>query len=177
MTAQSTVMERDLRITGSLRGQSSNHQAPKGFEVSHPWKVRKTFVNISSGSNADDIPGRETDLLGQESQCCFPLFSPALCPPYLLYISTASTFRHETPAVPYHFHIIPLPRNPYLSSEANPRIPRISLSRRCISKYLARASIRSSSECSTCKTSVCPRTLRLTSLSTIMYCPITSVPL
>ncbi|KAJ5815548.1 hypothetical protein N7474_007325 [Penicillium riverlandense] len=43
-TTRSSVMERDLRITGSLRGQSSNHQAPKGFEVSHPWKVRKTLV-------------------------------------------------------------------------------------------------------------------------------------
>ncbi|KAJ5627346.1 hypothetical protein N7528_004773 [Penicillium herquei] len=35
------VMERDLRITGSLRGQSSNHIAPKGFEVSNPWKLEK----------------------------------------------------------------------------------------------------------------------------------------
>ncbi|KAJ5605636.1 hypothetical protein N7510_008417, partial [Penicillium lagena] len=62
-TTRLTVMERDLRITGSLRGQSSNHQAPKGFEVSHPWKVRKTFVDLGGGSNADDIPGREADLL------------------------------------------------------------------------------------------------------------------
>ncbi|EPS31731.1 hypothetical protein N7539_004607 [Penicillium diatomitis] len=35
------MMERDLRITGSLRGQSSNHQAPPGFDVSKPWKVEK----------------------------------------------------------------------------------------------------------------------------------------
>ncbi|KAJ5101670.1 hypothetical protein NUU61_003892 [Penicillium alfredii] len=35
------MMERDLRITGSWRGQSSNHQAPKGFEVSNPWKLEK----------------------------------------------------------------------------------------------------------------------------------------
>ncbi|KAG0160129.1 hypothetical protein PDIDSM_7656 [Penicillium digitatum] len=33
------LMERDLRITGSLRGQSSNHKAPTGFEVSNPWKI------------------------------------------------------------------------------------------------------------------------------------------
>ncbi|KAJ6155158.1 hypothetical protein N7470_005724 [Penicillium chermesinum] len=33
------VMERDLRLTGSLRGQINNPQAPKGFEVSKPWKV------------------------------------------------------------------------------------------------------------------------------------------
>lgn len=37
-----TVMERDLRITGTLRGQSSNHIAPKGFELSNPWKVWTT---------------------------------------------------------------------------------------------------------------------------------------
>ncbi|KAJ6008196.1 hypothetical protein N7540_012172 [Penicillium herquei] len=36
-----SVMERDLRITGSMRGQSSNHIAPKGFEVSNPWKLEK----------------------------------------------------------------------------------------------------------------------------------------
>lgn len=39
-----TVMERDLRITGTLRGQSSNHIAPKGFELSNPWKVWTTDV-------------------------------------------------------------------------------------------------------------------------------------
>ncbi|KAE8397407.1 hypothetical protein BDV37DRAFT_265678 [Aspergillus pseudonomiae] len=33
------MMERDLRITGSLRGQSGNAEAPKGFELSNPWKV------------------------------------------------------------------------------------------------------------------------------------------
>lgn len=32
-------MERDLRLTGSLRGQINNPQAPKGFEVNKPWKV------------------------------------------------------------------------------------------------------------------------------------------
>ena len=35
------VMERDLRLTGSLRGQSTNAEAPKGFELSNPWKVEK----------------------------------------------------------------------------------------------------------------------------------------
>lgn len=33
------MMERDQRITGSFRGQSSNHKAPTGFEVSNPWKI------------------------------------------------------------------------------------------------------------------------------------------
>ncbi|RAQ64082.1 hypothetical protein COH20_000668 [Aspergillus flavus] len=36
-----TVMERDLRITGTLRGQSGNAEAPKGFELSNPWKLEK----------------------------------------------------------------------------------------------------------------------------------------
>ncbi|KAL2798358.1 hypothetical protein BJX66DRAFT_44859 [Aspergillus keveii] len=35
------MMERDLRLTGSLRGQSTNVEAPKGFELSNPWKVEK----------------------------------------------------------------------------------------------------------------------------------------
>ncbi|KAI2790556.1 hypothetical protein POX_d06076 [Penicillium oxalicum] len=41
LTFLQQMMERDLRITGSLRGQSSNHQAPPGFDVSKPWKVEK----------------------------------------------------------------------------------------------------------------------------------------
>ncbi|KAH8697630.1 hypothetical protein BGW36DRAFT_379110 [Talaromyces proteolyticus] len=36
-----TVMERDLRITGSWRGQSTNPEAPAGFEVSNPWRLEK----------------------------------------------------------------------------------------------------------------------------------------
>lgn len=38
------VMERDFRITGSMRGQSTNVEAPTGFEVSNPWKVRELFL-------------------------------------------------------------------------------------------------------------------------------------
>lgn len=32
-------MERDRRLTGSLRGQSDNPVAPPGFELSSEWKV------------------------------------------------------------------------------------------------------------------------------------------
>ncbi|OQE96377.1 hypothetical protein PENNAL_c0001G01308 [Penicillium nalgiovense] len=39
LTISQQMMERDQRITGSFRGQSSNHQAPAGFEVSNPWKT------------------------------------------------------------------------------------------------------------------------------------------
>lgn len=35
------MMERDLRITGRLRGQSGNPEPPKGFEVSNPWRIEK----------------------------------------------------------------------------------------------------------------------------------------
>ncbi|GLA95898.1 hypothetical protein AtubIFM57143_002919 [Aspergillus tubingensis] len=41
LTLLQQMMERDLRITGTKRGQSSNHEAPKGFELSNPWKIEK----------------------------------------------------------------------------------------------------------------------------------------
>ena len=33
------VMERDRRLTGFLRGQTDNVEAPEGFELNNPWKV------------------------------------------------------------------------------------------------------------------------------------------
>lgn len=60
-------MERDQRITGSFRGQSSNHKAPTGFEVSNPWKVRITDpVSVGSQLRAETLTrdiDRESDLL------------------------------------------------------------------------------------------------------------------
>ncbi|OKL60090.1 hypothetical protein UA08_04715 [Talaromyces atroroseus] len=41
LTIQQQMMERDYRITGTLRGQSTNAEAPTGFEVSNPWKLEK----------------------------------------------------------------------------------------------------------------------------------------
>lgn len=32
-------MERDHRLTGIFRGQTSNVEAPEGYERGHPWKV------------------------------------------------------------------------------------------------------------------------------------------
>ncbi|KAI1919498.1 hypothetical protein LOZ58_005889 [Ophidiomyces ophidiicola] len=43
-----TVMERDLRLTGSLRGQSDTPIAPPGFALNSPWKVRKSPTSINS---------------------------------------------------------------------------------------------------------------------------------
>ncbi|KAK5662093.1 hypothetical protein OQA88_10208 [Cercophora sp. LCS_1] len=36
-----TVMDRDRRLTGFLRGQANNPVAPAGFELSNGWKVEK----------------------------------------------------------------------------------------------------------------------------------------
>ncbi|KAL6409634.1 uncharacterized protein AUP68_06016 [Ilyonectria robusta] len=33
------VMDRDRRLTGSLRGQTDKAVAPPGFELNNPWKV------------------------------------------------------------------------------------------------------------------------------------------
>lgn len=33
------VMERDRRLTGTLRGQTDKAEAPAGFELNNPWKV------------------------------------------------------------------------------------------------------------------------------------------
>lgn len=38
------MMERDRRLTGYLRGQTDKVEAPKGFEVNNPWKVRFGFL-------------------------------------------------------------------------------------------------------------------------------------
>ncbi|TVY36111.1 hypothetical protein LSUB1_G005154 [Lachnellula subtilissima] len=34
-----TVMDRDRRLTGFLRGQTDNPTAPPGFELNNPWRV------------------------------------------------------------------------------------------------------------------------------------------
>lgn len=33
-------MDRDRRLTGFLRGQSDRPEAPAGFELNNPWRVR-----------------------------------------------------------------------------------------------------------------------------------------
>lgn len=38
------VMDRDRRLTGFLRGQTDNVQAPPGFELSNGWRVSFPFV-------------------------------------------------------------------------------------------------------------------------------------
>ncbi|KAF6815254.1 hypothetical protein CPLU01_14194 [Colletotrichum plurivorum] len=35
------VMDRDRRLTGDLRGQTDNAEAPPGFELNNPWRVSR----------------------------------------------------------------------------------------------------------------------------------------
>ncbi|KAL6827514.1 hypothetical protein V8C40DRAFT_264719 [Trichoderma camerunense] len=43
-TNELEVMERDRRLTGTLRGQTDNPEAPLGFEFSNGWKLEKRFT-------------------------------------------------------------------------------------------------------------------------------------
>lgn len=57
-------MERDMRLTGSLRGQTSKAQAPIGFELNNPWKVCGFGRPLSSDSlSTNTIIGGESLLL------------------------------------------------------------------------------------------------------------------
>lgn len=42
------VMDRDRRLTGFLRGQTDNVQAPPGFELNNPWRVSYPFPMTES---------------------------------------------------------------------------------------------------------------------------------
>ncbi|KAI9758840.1 MAG: hypothetical protein M4579_002786 [Chaenotheca gracillima] len=39
-----TVMDRDRRLTGYLRGQADEVKAPLGFELNNPWKVEDRIM-------------------------------------------------------------------------------------------------------------------------------------
>ncbi|KAG5969860.1 hypothetical protein E4U58_001011 [Claviceps cyperi] len=41
LTEAHEVMERDRRLTGTMRGQIANPEAPSGFELSNGWKMEK----------------------------------------------------------------------------------------------------------------------------------------
>ena len=41
-TYEISVMERDRRLTGFMRGQTDKPVAPEGFELNNPWRVRIT---------------------------------------------------------------------------------------------------------------------------------------
>lgn len=88
------VMERDLRITGTERGQSSNHQAPKGFDVSNPWKVWTTTRARNSCDSRVLIQstGRETDVLGPNLQRLSSIISASSSVPRSLYIPSSASF-------------------------------------------------------------------------------------
>lgn len=52
------VMDRDRRLTGYLRGQSDNVNAPAGFELNAPWRVSGHKHLVGSG-RANVISDRE----------------------------------------------------------------------------------------------------------------------
>lgn len=58
MDPTGTVMERDMRITGVFRGQSTNVVAPKGFEVSNPWKVWVFSDDVGQGADCLQLEKR-----------------------------------------------------------------------------------------------------------------------
>lgn len=76
-------MERDLRITGTMRGQSSNHTAPPGFDVSKPWKVWPKITRFIETERERANPvylDREADFLDQKLQRLFLYYACAsLC--------------------------------------------------------------------------------------------------
>lgn len=72
-------MERDLRITGKLRGQSGNAEAPKGFEVSNPWRVGSRLYQRLCG-DADSATDREENFL--EKKPILNLFCSSLSKSY-----------------------------------------------------------------------------------------------
>ncbi|KAH8884599.1 hypothetical protein GQ53DRAFT_829558 [Thozetella sp. PMI_491] len=39
LTVSQQMMDRDRRLTGFLRGQTDNPQAPPGFELNNAWRV------------------------------------------------------------------------------------------------------------------------------------------
>ncbi|RPA84478.1 hypothetical protein BJ508DRAFT_323740 [Ascobolus immersus RN42] len=43
-STSTSLMERDRRLTGTLRGQSDAAYAPPGFELSSEWKIEKRYV-------------------------------------------------------------------------------------------------------------------------------------
>jgi hypothetical protein len=60
-TDHGTVLERDRRLTGFMRGQTDKPEAPAGFELNNPWRVRRSVTLRCQ--DADTLPGRGTVLL------------------------------------------------------------------------------------------------------------------
>jgi hypothetical protein len=63
-----TVMDRDRRLTGYLRGQIDQPTAPAGFEVSNGWRVSyaslpSTPQDVKRRNTNELFPGREARLV------------------------------------------------------------------------------------------------------------------
>ncbi|KAH8812003.1 hypothetical protein F5884DRAFT_784103 [Xylogone sp. PMI_703] len=48
------MMDRDRRLTGFLRGQTDNPDAPPGFELNNPWRV-STLILLSGETDYLDM--------------------------------------------------------------------------------------------------------------------------
>jgi hypothetical protein len=58
-----TVMDRDRRLTGYLRGQTDQAIAPAGFELSNGWRVsystRRSYCLVLKRGTDKNLTGRE----------------------------------------------------------------------------------------------------------------------
>ena len=88
MGVRYTVMDRDRRLTGFLRGQTDNPRAPAGFELSNAWKVCRWRLEGGVHGHITDVRiGREGVHLEHEERAImythcnsgtitFPTFQP-----------------------------------------------------------------------------------------------------
>ena len=53
MLTENAVMDRDRRLTGYLRGQTDQVQAPEGFELSNGWRVCACIALGMAKANTD----------------------------------------------------------------------------------------------------------------------------
>lgn len=57
-TYQAAVMERDRRLTGFMRGQTDKPEAPAGFELNNPWRVRGPSYRARRHANIKQVEQR-----------------------------------------------------------------------------------------------------------------------
>ena len=72
-------MDRDRRITGSLRGQSDNPVPPIGFELNNPWKVRRLTIGFPNRCSDTFHPTvRKAEVLSEQRNKIIQSFTMAL---------------------------------------------------------------------------------------------------
>ncbi|KAF9741543.1 hypothetical protein PMIN01_01082 [Paraphaeosphaeria minitans] len=76
-TLADAVLERDRRLTGFARGQTDKAEAPPGFELNNPWRVRTAgaaeFAVLTAARWSNDTSKQCTHAHTLfDSQCTFP---------------------------------------------------------------------------------------------------------